>query len=179
MPFWQNSDGQVVAFGVDEGVGGRGGEFPQAEAGLRVAEFNLTDMTLFTITGSNFPTASAGIYVLDFNFQLPKSYIDFAEVTVLTAFTSAGSPTLDFGTVTTAFVTTNIAGFFSAVAMTALDSKAKRTYRAEATDTTPTPVAGGALLGTQTSAVGYPAIRVNTANYTAGACRLRIGWRPV
>lgn len=167
---WVNSDGLAVKFQTVEGAAGKGGEYSSLGP-LRSMEFKLT-LTDYTF-GST-------IYILDQNVSAPKAYFDRVELDVLTVATGTGA-TLDFGLQRTDQSTEiDYDGFIAAAPLTVLDgeSGAQLVYRSEATDSVPVPVLGGALLGTTTTNVGYPCVRVNTASYTAGVIFLRLYWRP-
>ena len=98
------------------------------------------------------------------------------------AVTSGGAPTLDLGLIRTDRSTEiDFDGFVAAATLAQLDGGigVRRLYLKEATDSIPVPAVGGALLGTTTTNTGYLTLRVNTANFTAGVLKVRIGyWFP-
>lgn len=168
---WLNSDGLYVKYGPDEGTAGKGGVFK---------DWGLFRSASWKLTLADYPFGST-VYIIDDNCFMPKARYDAVRLTVHTAVTGA-SATLDFGLQATDRSTEiDINGFLAAVPTTDMDGEAgiSRTYYSEATDSIPLPAAGGALLGTTTTSVGYPCVRVNTASFTAGVITLELFWRPV
>lgn len=86
MTKWVNNDGLEVLFGSSKSDMRLGGEVNHGGA--------LREIT-FIIRGDNVPTTDAPV---DKRITIPSgAYIDEAVITVTTAFTSAGSATLDIG----------------------------------------------------------------------------------
>lgn len=168
---WFNSDGLLVKFGLEEGAAGKGGAF---------RDLGPNRMYEWKLTLTDYPFG-ATIYVIDDTCFIPKAFMDSVEVEVLTGATGA-TATLDFGLQRTDRTTEiDYDGLLAAVAQTVIDTPAGKTrlYRSEATDSIPVPAVGGALLGTTTTNVGLPVVRVNTASFTAGVIAVRLFVRPV
>ena len=157
-----NDDGLIVRFGTDLAKTGGGGEFHWTGPFVQ-HEFDL-DFSKFEPFGN--------VTVLDYTVRLQNGILlTSAEVEVVVPFTSSGTPTLDIGLVDKSNPTAasyDIDGIDAAIAMTAMDTVGE------------TVTCDGALINTilanASDEKSLVAIRVNTANYTAGRAKLRFNY---
>lgn len=173
---WLNLDGLYVKSGTEEGTAGKSGIY------LTYGPIRTIEWTTGVLNSTNYAFGST-IYILDDNVIVPKGYLESVDVWSTAPVTSSGSPTIDFGLISTDRATEiDYDGFIAAETLANLDGGGEggvhREYRSVSTDNLPLPAAGGALLGTTTTSVGLAAFRVNTANFTAGVLRFRLNWRP-
>lgn len=161
MP-WINSDGLLVGFGTELAKAGTGGEFHWTGPFVQ-HEFDINFANL-----APFGT----ITPLSFTVRIQNGILlTSAELETVVPFTSGGSPTLDIGLVDEDATTTDsydIDGIDAAIAMTAIDTVGE------------TVTCDGALINTILANSGNKkslvAVRVNTANYTAGRAKLRFNY---
>lgn len=161
MGTWLNSDGLFIRYGADEGTTKKTGEFEDSGywGGDHFVESDIlyTDLNAF---GTD--TILSDTVVIPNGARITK-----AEIYVVTAFTSGGSATLEFGTIRTDRSTTYDAdGFVAATAVASLTAGA-------------TIAGSGALVNTTLANDGLLTATVRTANFTAGRARLRVFWSMV
>lgn len=167
MGTWINSDGLVVKLGTAEAVATRIGEFAEVSDGWHTYEAHLkyTDLAAFGTKT-----------VLDYYVKMPSGmYIERVAVFVKTAFTSAGSATLDFGlerALDNGVTEIDSNGIIAAVPKATLSVGA-------IVDLVKGSTYAGALIGTVTDATyaGLFSATAGTANFTAGEATIMVKGR--
>ena len=159
MAKWVNSDGLEVLFGASKAELRKGGDINTSGA---VNEVRVL------LTGTDVPAADAPI---DKRITLPSgAYIDEVVLNVTTAFTSAGSATLDIGLMLDdndgTYSTSDDNGIDAAIAVATLADNYRVVCDGAQTSTTVTDSTNGLPLAVS---YGY-----NTAAFTAGVGELVI-----
>lgn len=169
MGTWINSDGLVVKIGSTEAVASRIGAFAETADG-----WNVWDIHLKYTDFAAFGTAK----VLDYVTRMPSGiYIERLTYFVKTAFTSAGSATLDFGlarSLDNGVTAIDADGLIAAVPKATLSIGARIELVKGSTN-------AGALIGTVSDAT-YPGIftaTVGTADFTAGEMVINVYGRVI
>jgi len=164
MGTWKNSDNLFVKLGLSEGTStennaGEPKTFGDRRESLLV--LNLVDLN-----------TSAPIILNDVEIFPKNARIEEVEVEVVTAATSSGAATLDFGLISNADRTTEIDfnGLIAAAAKATIDTAGKRLNLINGS------TAAGALIGTTNSTVGLFVAQAGTAVFTAGQLRIRVRW---
>lgn len=155
---WNNPDGLEVKFGTELAITAKSGTPEDNQGGTRkmVVDIDTQD--------SEFPAFGDADKLLHSpTSAIPdNAIIKSAILTVITAFTSAGAPTLDIGLKEQDGTEIDHNGLLAAVALAAIDTVGEEN------------VGAGALIATKLAANGYISINTGTADYTAGKARLII-----
>lgn len=152
MASWTNSDGLTMYYGPEEVTASKTGEFMFRDKN-RITEAKIVGTEL---------NAFGTITYLNRNVSLDVGeIIERVELYVDTAFTSGGAATLDVGLYRTSGVAYDDNGFIEAQAVAGLTKGA-------------TIVGAGELINDTLLYKSILVCRVNVANFTAGAARLRI-----
>lgn len=166
MANWLNSDGLLVKLGNTEAASldttkGPAGEL-KAFGPQRVSEVSLTLTTLNT---------STQVIISDV-LNIPKNArIEEVEVEVVTAATSGGAATLDFGLIRNDRTTElDYDGFVAAAALATINTAGKRLNLITGS------TGAGALIGTTLANAGLLVAKAGTAVFTAGVLRIRVKW---
>lgn len=176
---WLNKDGLFLQFGTDKTASEIGGEYSGSDTPNRIVEFTIN---LATANGGSSINATPVIISNNLVFPAPPTgqmYIEKVELTVETAATSGGSPTLSVGLIQMdrATIPTNYStAFVNALALASINAAGDLI-----TLSTGSTGAGG-LIGTQpANATGpYYVTATGTATaFTAGVVKVRIYYHGV
>lgn len=167
---WNDNDGLIRKFGVTKTTPNTAGEY-KTYGGLREIEVKID---LSTLTSSS--------VIQSYQEFFPKNvYIEEVVLEVMTASTTAGSPTLDVGLVqtdtTTATTPTTSSWTTNSVFIAAeVDSGVIGTLGKKITYTAGTSKAGGGI-GLASGQVAYITARANTSTWSAGNVSVKIRYR--
>lgn len=158
MGTWTNADGLRIAFGADEGVAGKAGEY-RVDGQERVVE------CVITLTGLGTSAAIQDQFV-----TLPAgAFITKVVALVTTAATSGGSATLNVGLQRLDRSTElDYDGFIAAGALATIDAAGDIVEYIQGS------TGHGALIGTELAYPGYITADYDTAAFTAGVVRVQI-----
>ncbi len=160
MGTWLNNDGLLVRFHRSEGDLSKTGEY-NTLGPTRVIETKIDLATL--------PTGST---ILDDYVTVPRgARIEYIEVLTDVAATSGGTSNLNFGVVRTDRSTTYDAdGFLASFALSNINAVGKYTKVVVGS------TGAGTLVGTTLAYAGLLVADVDTAVFTAGTIRVRVGF---
>lgn len=162
---WNNSDGLIVKFHRELGTVTKAGEFGTvADGDQHVVEMSLNPLTALTTTAGT---------VQDQHVIIPaNARIEKVEIITVTAATSGGAATLDFGLQRLDRTTElDYDGLIAAAALTTIDTIGETTVLTKGS------TGAGALVGTTIgSNAGVLVARYNTAAFTAGALKIKVYW---
>jgi hypothetical protein len=162
MGTWTNADGLRIAFGTDEAVTGKAGEY-RTVGSERMVEVQIDLTTLGT---------SAAIQ--DQHVTIPAgAFISKVELITLVTATSSGTGTLNVGLQRLDRSTElDYDGFIAAAVLTTFNNVGETVTYAQ--DTT----GHGALLGTELANPGYITADYDTGAFQTGVVRVRIFYMP-
>jgi hypothetical protein len=158
MGTWTNADGLRIAFGADEAVTGKAGEY-RVDGQERVVEcvITMTPLTTSAVIQDQFVTLPAG------------AFITAVKVLTTTAITSSGSGVLNVGLQRLDRSTElDYDGLIAALPVASFNAAG------ETVSLTEGATYHGALLGTELAYPGYITADYDTADFTAGTCRVQI-----
>lgn len=157
---WTNSDGLKILYGTEAGEVNRAG-FVEVDGARNVLKVIIDTSDMSGTTGQTVTNVP--------NTLIPSgALVTKATLTVLTAFTSGGSATLDIGLIgADGSTAVDLDGIDAAIALTALNAVGKQV------------TCDGALInGVALTADGQPYVKAGTAAFTAGKAELLIEYRP-
>jgi hypothetical protein len=162
MGTWTNADGLRIAFGADEAVTGKAGEYKTYGA-ERVVEVSIA------LTGLG--TSAA---IQDQHVTVPAgAFITKVELVNLVAATSGGSAALNVGLQRLDRSTElDYDGFIAAGALATFNAAGETVTYTEGS------TGHGALIGTELAYPGYITADYDTEAFTAGTVRVRIFYMP-
>ena len=164
---WYNNDGLLVAFGRDEAVVTRGGEYGDVDNQGHVVSV-VVDLT-------KLPTVASGdTQILADNVTIPNGAQVYRVDVTVTKATTGATATFDLGLVDQNRSTEiDFNGLLAAAAITG--SAIGKVFGYEVSGSTDTEASGqGALLGTKITNTGLLVGKAGTANFTAGVVLIKV-----
>lgn len=158
MGTWTNADGLRIAFGADEATAGKAGEY-RVDGQERVVEVvvTMTPLTTSAVIQDQFVTLPAG------------AFITAVKVLTTTAITSSGSGVFNLGLQRLDRSTElDYDGLIAALPVASFNAAG------ETVELTEGVTYHGALIGTELAYPGYITADYDTADFTAGTCRVQI-----
>lgn len=158
---WYNSDGLVVRFGTDEVTTAVAGEY-ETDGPQRLFEITVANMAVVPVNGA----------IYTYGGRLPAgARIEKVELITTTAVTSSGSGVFNVGLIRSDTTTElDYDGLIAALPVASFNAAG------ETTVLTAGSTYAGALIGTSLAYNGYISIDYTTADFTAGACKIRVYW---